>query len=198
MKKVGSYKSITVIVAIFGLTSLALSAVCYAVGVRINTTKSIPIGLYLTSSKPVEKGAYVLFCPPQEAVFDMARERGYIGSGFCPGGYGYMMKRVSATENDKVSVTDNGVRVNDELLPHSKPFQADKAGRPLPRYNLYSMPIQSHMHSDSILEQHDTYTLGNDELLLMSDVSDTSFDARYFGPVNRCQVRTVIRPVITW
>jgi hypothetical protein len=38
---------------------------CYAAGARINTTKSIPVGLYWTSSAPVEKGAYVLFCPPQ-------------------------------------------------------------------------------------------------------------------------------------
>jgi hypothetical protein len=37
----------------------------YAAGARINTTKSIPVGLYWTSSAPVEKGAYVLFCPPQ-------------------------------------------------------------------------------------------------------------------------------------
>jgi type IV secretory pathway protease TraF len=32
----------------------------------------------------------------------------------------------------------------------------------------------------------------------MSDVSGTSFDGRYFGPINRSQIKTVIRPVITW
>nr|WP_289847564.1 S26 family signal peptidase [Celeribacter halophilus] len=46
--------------------------------------------------------------------------------------------------------------------------------------------------------QTSQYTLGNSELLLMSDVSGTSFDARYFGPVNRSQVKAVIRPVFTW
>ncbi|MGL4447802.1 MAG: hypothetical protein ACRCUZ_08805 [Shewanella sp.] len=36
------------------------------------------------------------------------------------------------------------------------------------------------------------------EVLLMSDVSRTSFDGRYFGPVSRVQIRHVIRPLLTW
>lgn len=173
-------KHITVGTAVAGVTVLLLAAGSYAAGARINTTRSIPVGLYWTSSAPVEKGAYVLFCPPKLGVFDDAKERGYIGAGFCPGDYGYMMKRVLAAEDDVVSVADNGVRVNGELLPHSRPIQADKAGRPLPRF------------------QADSYTLGNAELLLMSDVIDTSFDGRYFGFITRSQIKTVIRPVITW
>jgi conjugative transfer signal peptidase TraF len=173
-------KRITVGVAIAGMTCLALAAAGYAAGARVNTTKSIPVGLYWTSSAPVEKGAYVLFCPPKLGVFDDAKERGYIGAGFCPGDYGYMMKRVLAAKDDAVAVAVDGVRVNGELLPLSAPIKADKAGRPLPRF------------------QADRYILGNSEVLLMSDVSGTSFDGRYFGPINRSQIKTVIRPVITW
>lgn len=172
---------ITTGVAVVGVAALILSAAGYAAGARINTTRSIPVGLYWTSSAPVEKGAYVLFCPPKVSVFDDAKERGYIGAGFCrPGNYGYMMKRILAAKDDAVSIADDGVRVNGELLPYSRPIPADKAGRPLPRY-----PIS-------------VYTLGNAELLLMSDVTGASFDGRYFGPINRSQVQTVIRPVITW
>lgn len=173
-------KRITVGVAIAGAAVLVLGAACYAAGARINTTKSIPVGLYWTTSAPVEKGAYVLWCPPKAGVFDDAKERGYIGAGFCAGGYGYMMKRVLAAKDDAGAVADDGVRVNGELLPLSAPIKADKAGRPLPRY------------------QSNSYTLGNSEVLLMSDVSATSFDGRYFGPINRSQIKTVIRPVITW
>jgi conjugative transfer signal peptidase TraF len=173
-------KRITVGVAIAGAAVLVLGAACYAAGARINTTKSIPVGLYWTTSAPVEKGAYVLWCPPKAGVFDDAKERGYIGAGFCAGGYGYMMKRVLAAKGDTVTVTDDGVRVNGELLPLSKPIKADSAGRPLMRF------------------QADHYTLGNSEVLLMSDVSGTSFDSRYFGPINLSQAKTVIRPVITW
>lgn len=174
------WKNITVVVATAGASILMLGVVCYVTGARINTTKSIPVGLYWTSSKPVEKGAYVLWCPPKAGVFDDAKERGYIGAGFCTGGYGYMMKRVLAAKNDSVTVTDDGVRVNGELLPFSKPIKADSVGRSLPRF------------------QADHYMLGNFEVLLMSDVSDTSFDGRYFGPINISQIKTVIQPVFTW
>lgn len=159
---------------------LVLGALSYAVGARINTSKSIPLGLYWTSNAPVGKGAYVLLCPPEVGVFAEARSRGYLVAGFCPGGYGYMMKRVLAATNDAISIAPDGVRVNGELLPFSAPLTTDLAGRQLPRY------------------QSARFVLGKSEVLLMSDVSATSFDARYFGPVSRGQIRTVITPVLTW
>lgn len=170
-------------VAAAGMVILVLTAGFYVAGARINTTKSIPVGLYWTSYMPVEKiekGAYVIFCPPQRSMFDEAKERGYIGAGYCPGRYSFMMKRVLATQDDVVSVSDKGVCVNDDLLPHSAPLKVDNVGRPLPCYKV------------------DRYTLGNTELLLMSDESATSFDGHYFGPINHSQIKTVIFPVITW
>lgn len=166
-------------VAVAGIAAMFVSGAAYTVGARINTTKSIPIGLYWISNEPVAKGAYVMFCPPQNGVFVEAKEKGYIGAGFCPGGFGYMMKRILAAKNDIVAINDEGVRVNGELLPLSVPRKVDIAGRALPQFRV------------------DHYTLGEAELLLMSDASDTSFDGRYFGPVNRSQIKAVIRPVIT-
>lgn len=174
------FKKIAAGVALAGVIGMAGAALAYAAGARINTTKSIPVGLYWTSGAAVEKGAYVLFCPPQVQVFHEALERGYIGAGFCPGGYGYMMKRILAAKSDDVAVSADGVRVNGELLPFSAPKAVDAGGRPLPRF------------------QADRYTLGAAEVLLMSDVSGTSFDGRYFGPINRSQIVTVVSPVITW
>lgn len=174
------FQKIAAGVALAGVAGMTGAVLAYVSGARINTTKSIPVGLYWTSSAAVEKGAYVLFCPPQVQVFNEARERGYIGAGFCPGGYGYMMKRVLAAKGDDVAVSADGVRVNGELLPLSVPKEVDVGGRPLPRF------------------QADRYTLGAAEVLLMSDVSGTSFDGRYFGPINRSQIQTVVSPVITW
>jgi conjugative transfer signal peptidase TraF len=113
-------------------------------------------------------------------LFDEAKARGYIGAGFCPGDYGFMMKRVLAEDNDRVGSTPEGMSINGELLPASVPLETDNAGRTMPRYPF----------SD--------YRLRKSELLLMSDVSGTSFDGRYFGPVGMGQVRGVIRPVATF
>ena len=159
---------------VFGL------ALAHQAGLRLNTTRSIPLGLYKMSHDPIEKGAYVLFCPPERLEFDLAKERGYIGAGFCPGGYGYMMKKVLATHHDVVSVTDEGVTINGTLLPASQPMEADSMGQPLPRFRITD------------------HVLAPTEFLLMSDTNSRSFDARYFGPIPRDVIQSRIDPLLTW
>lgn len=166
---------VTLIMMIF-----MVMVVAYVLGVRINSTRSIPLGMYRLSHDPVVKGAYVLFCPSPNPAFDLAKARGYIGAGFCPGGYGYMMKRVVAEQHDIVSVTDQGVLVNGMVLPLSTPIDKDMVGQPLPRYRL------------------DEHVLSESELWLMSDSNARSFDARYFGPIERHAVQGVIHPLWTW
>lgn len=172
-------KRVTFFTAIAGISLLFLGFCAYAAGIRVNTTRSIPIGFYWLSDAPVSKGEYVIFCPPVNALFDEAKKRGYFNSGFCPGQYGYIMKMNLAAKSDKVSVTDQGVFVNNVLLPYSKPRSVDKSGRPLPVYR-----------GDIVLSEND--------VLLMSDVSELSFDSRYYGPVSRSQIQGVIRPIFTW
>lgn len=173
-------RTVTTATSVGGIALLLLGSAFQVAGARINTSKSIPVGLYWTTRTPMEKGAYVLFCPPPSGVFNEARERGYIGAGFCPGGYGYLMKQVAAMARDTVTVTSEGVRINGERWPQSMPRFADKAGRRLPRF------------------QTDGYVLGQAEVLLMSNGSPTSFDGRYFGPVSRAQLETAIKPILTW
>ena len=166
--------------AFFALAALGVLFLSAATGARINTTKSIPIGLYWTPRAPVEKGAYVLLCPPPGALFETAQARGYLGAGFCPGGYGYLMKRVVAQTGDTVTVSAEGVCVNGTPLPRSAPLEVDPAGRPLPR----APPV--------------CQRLSKTELLVMSDGSPTAFDGRYFGPIPRAQVKAVLKPLLTW
>ncbi|QDD62710.1 conjugative transfer signal peptidase TraF [Herbaspirillum seropedicae] len=175
-----SRKHIATGLAIAKVSFLLIAAGAYFAGARINISRSIPVGLYWTSSAPLEKGSYVLFCPPPIDAFEVARKRGYIGYGFCPGGYGSMMQRVASVKDDLIGVSDEGVRVNGNLLPLSAPIRNGTSGDEVPRY------------------QNKNYTLGSSELLLMSDVNAASFDSRYFGPIDRRQIKTVIRPVITW
>ena len=151
----------------------------YAAGIRLNTTPSIPVGVYRLTNEPLVKGVYVLFCPPPAAVFDMAKARGYLGAGYCPGGYGHLMKKILAVQDDVVSIGTDGVRVNGQLLPLSAPIKADGAGRSMPDYKA-------------------TRVLGSTEVLVMSDSNSGSFDGRYFGPIQRSQIEGVIRPVFAW
>ena len=173
-------KKIAARTAMCGAGLLVAGALCGAMGLRINTSKSIPLGLYQTRDTPAVKGSYVLLCPPRSATMAEAKRRGYLAAGFCPGDYGYMMKMVFAVQGDAIAITEQGVSVNGAMVPLSAPLARDAAGRPLPRY------------------QPARFTLGRAEVLLMSNVSGTSFDGRYFGPVDRAQIKTVIDPVLTW
>lgn len=173
-------KKITNIFAVASVVLMVLAGGFYAAGARVNTTKSIPIGLYWAAADPVQPGAYVMWCPVDGEPFASAKERGYIGAGFCQGSYGYMMKRILAAKGDRVTVSESGVLVNGEEIPLSKPLTVDAAGRKLPVFRI---------------ENHE---LKAGELLLMSDVSGTSFDGRYYGLVDAAQVTTVIKPVFVW
>lgn len=159
---------------------LALGAAAQALGLYWNTSASIPRGLYRATSEPVRVGSYVLLCLPTGGVFQDAYRRGYLGVGVCPGGAGYVMKRVMAAHGDHVELRADGVHVNGQPLPESAPVRFDGAGRPMPH------------------PQATSATLAIDQVLLMSDRFALSFDARYFGPTSRRQIKTVIRPVFTF
>lgn len=67
---------------------LVLSAVfgMWACGVRINMTRSLPLGLYRITADP--SAELVAFCPPQGAM-DESASRGYRGHSYglgCPDG----------------------------------------------------------------------------------------------------------------
>ena len=172
LRKVGAALCVALVgcVLVAGAANLA--------GVYINTTVSLPLGIYRTVEAPIAPGAYVAFCPPETPVFKEAQRRGYLGGGFCPGGYLTMMKQVLAAKGDRVTVGPEGVRVNGQLALWTAQARADGGGRPLPRYVL-----------DTTLDTG---------LMLMGEASAVSFDSRYFGPVDRARVRAVIKPVFTW
>lgn len=173
-------RQITILAGIFAISITALGSLFYATGGRVNVTSSIPLGIYWTTGSPVEKGAYVLLCPPPIEPMAEARRRGYLAEGFCPGHVGHMMKRILAAKDDVVTITDKGVTVNGLMIPLSEPMVADRWNRPMPRY------------------QHTRFVISENEVLVMGDVNKKSFDSRYFGPILRKQIETVIVPVITW
>ena len=149
-------------------------------GIRFNYTHSYPIGFYKLTGAPLQKGALVIFCPMDTAPFNMAVARGYIGVGFCPGGASYMIKHIAAVQGDRVAITPEGVYVNDEILPNSRPMKTDSDHAPLPILHMAVSTLDAH------------------SLLLMSDYSPKSFDARYFGLVDRSIVISAVEPLWTF
>jgi len=173
-------KRFTQIIAIVSLFLLANAMALYFAGLRVNSTKSVMLGYYWTVDKPVGKGVYVLICPPDTPIFELAKQRGYLKAGFCPGAIERLIKKVAAAKGDTVQINHEGVQVNGQMLPFSKPLAFDLAGRPMPQLEL------------------NAYRLKENELLLIGDVSPASFDSRYFGLIDRAQVKEVVRPVFNW
>ncbi|HAW6249039.1 TPA: conjugative transfer signal peptidase TraF [Legionella pneumophila] len=170
-------RKLTAWISIFLLSILSAVFLLIAIGFRINMTDSIPVGVYRITDIKNLKNSFVIFCPEINPAFQRARDRGYIGSGLCPGGYGYLMKKVVALRGDKISVTDEGVFVNHQRIPFSKPISADGMNRPLLQWRTRD------------------YQLKEDEVLTMTSQSTWSFDSRYYGPVHTGQIKGMITPI---
>lgn len=165
---------------------LGAGALAWWTGLRINTTASLPVGLYRTVNEHDHmgttgwaRGAIVIWCPPDTPLFQSAKARGYIAAGWCPGQLGYLIKRVAALSGDTVSVGPGGVHVNGEFVHSTVPLTQDASGRSLP-----ATVIASHR-------------LTQDEVLLLADGSLQSFDGRYFGLIPISQLKAELRPVFT-
>lgn len=157
----------------------SLLVACALVGLRLNLTASIPVGIYDSVHGNPTRGSIVLVCLPSE-VAALALERGYLSrGGTCPGGAVPVGKPILAMYGDTVIVTDTGLVVNSVVVPNTAALSRDRAGRLLPRL----LPGK--------------YPVGPGQLWLASTYSASSFDSRYFGPVDGKQVRRQIRELWT-
>lgn len=170
-------KKLSILIAILLISLIAAGSLFHAMGLRINLTESIPIGLYrITSVAPI-KNAYVIFCPDDRESFRLARNRGYIDHGLYCNGYGYLMKKVVAVSGDTLSLTNEGVFVNHMLIPYSKPKLQDGMNRALPQLQITN------------------YQLQKNEVMTMTSQSEWSFDGRYYGLVHTRKIKGMLTPI---
>src|SRR4051794_37899672 len=134
---------------------------CGWVGLRINGSPSLPVGLYITSSRP--EATLAEFCPA-EPFASLAISRGYRDRGACRDGATPLLKPVVARAGDVVEVSEQGIAVNGRLLSNTAARSADTHGRPLPPW-----PIGR-------------YVVAPDTVWVASSYEARSFDSRYFGP----------------
>jgi conjugative transfer signal peptidase TraF len=143
-------------------------------GLRINTTDSLPRGIYLITQD--QKAPLVEFCP--QGVFSaLSSVRGYRPPGLCPDGAAPLLKPVVAEPGDAVVLSAEGIRVNGKILPNTAPQRVDTRGRSLETWPL------------------GVYAVAPGTVWVASVHHPSSFDSRYFGPISADMIRHRLRPL---
>jgi conjugative transfer signal peptidase TraF len=139
------------LLALSGLAIFAMTA--KSSGIVLNATGSMPGTVYKVGRG--EKGSLASLCSPIPHPS--------IGHGSCPDGSMPLIKRVVGVGGDLVTVTDDGVEINGQPVPNSRPLDLDTQGQALP-----------HVRGIFVLKQGEIWTAGE---------HSNSFDSRYFGLV---------------
>lgn len=164
----------------FKWLSAGIAAVCGTCSVtavcdlRLNTTYSLPLGIYQGSSDP--HAPMVEFCPA--APFsEISRTRGYRSRGICPDGAAPLLKPIVAREGDTIELTAAGIAINGTLLPNTAPLAKDRHGR-----KLQPWPYGAYHVQPGTIWVASTYNKG-------------SYDSRYMGPIPLERVRKRLKPL---
>lgn len=149
-------------------------------GLMVNFTPSLPVGIYIRSnSQSLELGNVAAYCLDNEAYIRLAKERGYLGSGSCHNGLKPLLKEIGGMAGDVIGYEVSGlITVNSETIANSGIAGLDLNGKTMP---------QTHL------------TLGlipQGQAFLVSRHAG-GFDSRYFGLVDEAKL-TKYRPLITF
>jgi conjugative transfer signal peptidase TraF len=141
-------------VALLALSMVAIVAItAKSVGIVLNVTGSMPDLVYQLGHG--EKGSLISFCTQITHPS--------IGHGSCPDGSMPLIKRVVGVAGDLVTATDDGIEINGQPVPNSRPLDLDTQEQAL-----------SHVRGFFHLKRGEIWTAGE---------HPNSFDSRYFGPV---------------
>jgi conjugative transfer signal peptidase TraF len=143
---------------------------------RINTSPSLPLGLYIASSEAFDSS--IEFCPA-EPFASLALSRGYRDPGACSDGGAPLLKPIVARAGDVIELSMAGIAVNNALLPNTAALHVDTKGRPLTSW------------------PPGRYTVQPGFVWVASSYNVRSFDSRYFGPVPTSSIRERLRPLLT-
>jgi conjugative transfer signal peptidase TraF len=155
-------------------TCLGTSLLMGMLGVRINASPSLPLGLYVETS---DQSGFVEFCPA-EPFGSFAAVRGYRSKGNCPDGASPLMKPVIAWAGDLVETSSRGIAVNGVLVRNTAPRWLDTFGRTMTPW-----PFGA-------------YNVAPGTVWVASSYNAKSFDSRYFGPVAVSSIRAHLRPLL--
>lgn len=173
MSKFGRRKRLAGVALGTLLVFALLSVGAGAFGLRVNTSVSLPLGVYVRTADP---GApLVEFCPTEPFATESSA-RGYRTAGMaCSDGGVPLLKPVVAVPGDHVVLSPEGIRVNGRLLPNSAALLRDRLGRPLRPW------------------PYGEYVVAPDTLWVASTYNAGSYDSRYMGPIRTNQIRGRLR-----
>ncbi len=161
-----------IIIALFSIGAVAKYS-----GLIINITPSMKQGLYVKRQGDVKRGDIVLVClgEPYQTI---GLQRLYLIKGRSCQGTDPLIKEVIAIPEDDIILTDNFIQVN-HIKYHCSTYYRDSKGRPLVVY-----PRGLYKNTSGY------WLIGNYDV--------KSWDSRYWGPVSRKQILSVLRPLLTW
>lgn len=120
-----------------------------------NASASAPVGLYRVGSGTPARGDLVLARPPGFVAY-LADQRGYLPRNIP------LVKRLAALPDEHVCAFSNAIIIGGEIV--ARRLKIDTQGRPLPWWN-------------------GCRALAHNEVFLLGNEKNHSFDSRYFGPV---------------
>jgi conjugative transfer signal peptidase TraF len=147
-----------------------------SLGLRINTSPSLPMGLYITTADP---GANLVEFCPVEPFATLSIVRGYRDPGTCGDGAAPLLKPIVAKSGDVVEVSARGISVNGGLLSNTAPLSKDTKGRPLEAWPF------------------GRYVVASETVWVASSYHPRSFDSRYFGPISTAAIRQWLKAFLT-
>ena len=159
-------------------TLAAVLALVDGPALKINTTDSLPRGLYRVTQEPLSRGVLVEECLPLELA-KLARERDYLPKGSCPGEVGTILKQVVGLPGDRIEIGHSYVAVNGRLILNTETREKDAKGRAIPA------------------RDRGTFTLQEGEIFLLATNSERSWDGRYMGATKVADVIATLMPVWT-
>jgi conjugative transfer signal peptidase TraF len=165
-----SHSSVIPWIMIGGVFMMGLSTIVHTpYRVLYNPSDSAPRGWYAVTPVDHLKVGDLIVVELDDDTAALAAERQYLPQ------HVPLLKRIAAMAGQRVCVNHGDVIIDTFIA--AQVHATDYKGRTLPRWS-------------------ECRPLATDEIFLLSNTSDASFDSRYFGPVRLSQVIGIARPLL--
>lgn len=156
------------IISFFLVNSIFLTKNIYK-----NVTPSLKLGYYIGIPLfyKIKKNDLIIFCLQNTIYINNLKKLHLIMNNQCDNKMPYFIKRVLAITKDKVSINESGIYLNNQLVNQTKPLKY-----------LYGQTL---IHTNIV-----NYILKDNEFIVVGDI-DSSYDSRYFGIINKKDIKRV-------